>query len=87
MPYTKALVVFVEQFIILGGKNMSDKSNTVDKKSSKNKAILVAGFIWLGLGSFGLIFDPSKTAIIISQFIAGLIAFVYYFISKSNKVF
>ncbi len=47
-----------------------------------NNAILVAGIIWIALGLFGLIFDPSKTLIITSQFIAGVIFIGYYLFVK-----
>lgn len=47
-------------------------------------SILVFGLIWLGLGLFGLIFDPDKKMIIISQFVFGA-AMVLYFIWKKIK--
>ena len=53
---------------------MSDKT--------KKHIPLISGLMWLGLGLFGLLFDPSKMLIITSQFIAGTIFILYYFISK-----
>jgi hypothetical protein len=61
---------------------MPDKSNNSKKQKSNKKTILIAGLIWLGLGFFGLIFDPTKNLIIISQFIAGIIFLLYYFYLK-----
>ena len=50
-----------------------------------NNGLLIAGIIWIALGLFGLIFDPSKTLIITSQFIAGLIFIGYYLFTRLKK--
>jgi hypothetical protein len=45
----------------------------------------IMGFVWIGLALFGLIFDPEKRVIIISQIIVGLLCFVLYVVSKLKK--
>ena len=50
------------------------------------KTLLIFALIWIGLGSFGLIFDPDKKLIIISQFVIGFAFLIYYFWMKlKNK--
>jgi len=43
------------------------------------RTTLIFALIWIGLGIFGLIFDPDKKLIIISQFVGGIIILVIYF--------
>ena len=61
---------------------MSDKSNTSEKQLIKKRTIFIAGLIWLGLGLFGLIFDPSRQLIIFSQLVVGIIFVFYSFLLK-----
>ena len=50
------------------------------------KSIPIFAFMWIGLGLFGLIFDPDKKLIIISQFVAGFLIFIIYFwFIKKNR--
>jgi len=53
------------------------------KLKQKIISLSIFGFIWVGLGLFGLIFDPSKTLIIRAQLVSGggyiLIILIYYF--------
>jgi hypothetical protein len=48
-------------------------------KKLSQKTYLAFGIVWLGMGLFGLIFDPTKTMIISSQLILGVAGLVYYF--------
>lgn len=46
----------------------------------KNQKVYLAfGIVWLALGLFGLIFDPTKRLIIISQLVVGSAVLIYYF--------
>ena len=50
------------------------------------KSTLIFALVWIGLGLFGLIFDPDKKLIIMSQFIAGFVMlFVYTWFKFKNK--
>ena len=44
------------------------------------------GFLWIGLGTFGLVFDPDKELIILSQFVTGIVCLVYFWIIKRIPV-
>ncbi len=56
---------------------MNDKKeNTV--KNQSPKTYLIFGIMWLALGLFGLIFDPSKRVIITSQLVLGSGILIYY---------
>jgi len=57
---------------------MNNKINNSMKKQSQ-KIYLMFGIVWLALGLFGLIFDPTKKLIIISQLVLGSVALIYYF--------
>jgi len=48
------------------------------KKVSKDKVILFSGMMWIALAAFGMLFDPGKDIIIISQFVLGLFIINYY---------
>lgn len=58
---------------------MNSKTDNYIKYQSKTTYILIAGLLWLALGLFGLIFDPTKNVIIITQMVLGLIILIYYF--------
>jgi hypothetical protein len=58
--------------------NKEDNNNNV-KRKQKRISLLIIGLIWIGLGLFGLIFDPSKTLMIISQLVSGGVILIYYF--------
>ena len=59
-------------------------NNFVQNKSQK--IYLLFGIVWIALGLFGLIFDPTKRLIIISQIILGLVVLIHYFWLKSKIV-
>jgi len=48
-------------------------------KKPPQKIYLAFGIVWLALGLFGLIFDPTKIMIIISQLVLGSVVLIYYF--------
>jgi len=52
------------------------------KNNKKLKIYLFMGIVWLALGLFGLIFDPTKELIIISQLVLGAVILIYYFWQK-----
>jgi hypothetical protein len=54
-------------------------------RKSNQGIYAIMGFIWIGLALFGLIFDPEKRVIIISQIIVGLLCFILYVVSKLRK--
>jgi uncharacterized membrane protein HdeD (DUF308 family) len=54
-----------------------------NKKESK--IYLFMGIVWLALGLFGLIFDPTKKLIIISLLVLGAVLLIYYFWRKFKK--
>jgi L-asparagine transporter-like permease len=56
-----------------------------DKSKSKNfnqSFWLIMGFVWISFALFGLIFDPEKRVIIISQIAAGILFFVIFIVIK-----
>jgi uncharacterized membrane protein len=53
---------------------MKDKDEKI-----KGIGLFIIGLMWIGLGLFGLLFDPSKTLIIISQIVLGVAILVYFF--------
>ena len=57
---------------------MNKEDNNNVKRKQKRINLLIIGLIWIGLGLFGLIFDPSKTVMIISQLVCGGIILLYY---------
>lgn len=57
---------------------MNNKTNN-STKSPPQKAYLIIGIVWLLLGFFGLIFDPTKKIMIIIQLVLGSVILVYYF--------
>jgi len=48
-------------------------------KNQSQKVYLIFGAVWLALGLFGLVFDPTKKIIIISQLVSGSVILIYYF--------
>ena len=59
-------------------------NSPMSKKSNQN-IYAIMGFIWIGLALIGLIFDPDKRIIIISQIAVGLVSFVLYLVSRIKK--
>jgi len=47
-------------------------------KNQSPKIYLMMGLMWLALGLFGLIFDPTHRLIIISLFVLGGVILIYY---------
>ncbi len=54
-------------------------------KKKESKTYLFMGMMWIALGLFGLIFDPTKELIIISLFVLGAIILIYYLWKKFKK--
>lgn len=52
------------------------------RQMSSIRLFMIMGLVWIGLGTFGLTFDPDKKWIILSQFIAGIMCFAYYWVFK-----
>lgn len=46
---------------------------------------IIMGFVWIAFALFGLIFDPEKRVIIISQIVAGGLCFVIFIVMKLKK--
>jgi hypothetical protein len=63
---------------------MNDESSR--SKKTNQYIFLTMGIVWLGLALFGLIFDPSKRLIILSQIAAGCISLIFYFIWKYKSL-
>lgn len=61
------------------------KNTSPRGRKSTQGILIVMGFVWIALGLFGLIFDPEKKVIIISQFIAGGLCFFFFIVSKLKK--
>ena len=55
------------------------------KKNKQSIIYLFMGIVWLALGLFGLIFDPTKELIIISFLVVGVVILIYYFWQKFKK--
>jgi len=59
-----------------------------DRSKSKNfnqLFWLIMGFVWIAFALFGLIFDPEKRIVIISQIAAGILFFVIFIVIKLKK--
>ena len=56
------------------------------RELSSIRLFLIMGFLWIGLGTFGLVFDPDKELIILSQFVTGIVCLVYFWIIKRIPV-
>jgi cyanate permease len=56
------------------------------RKKSNQATLIVMGFIWIAFALFGLIFDPEKRVIIISQIVAGGLCFVVFIVLKLKKI-
>jgi len=64
---------------------MNKEDNNNVKRKQKRIGLLIIGLIWIALGLFGLIFDPSKTLIIISQLVTGGVILIYYFLKRLSE--
>lgn len=54
--------------------------NGKNKKSQQGRnSLFIIGLMWIALGLFGLLFDPSKITIILAQLFVGVGVLVYYF--------
>ena len=60
------------------------KNNNV-KSRKHNQSLLIMGFIWIAIALFGLIFDPGKRVIIISQFAIGGLCLIIFIVTKLKK--
>lgn len=54
-------------------------------KKSNQVYLVIMGFVWIAFALFGLIFDPEKRVIIISQIVAGGLCFVIFIVMKLKK--
>ncbi len=61
------------------------KDDSPHSKKSNQAILIVMGFIWIAFALFGLIFDPEKKVIIISQIAAGGLCFVVFIVRKLKK--
>ena len=61
------------------------KSNIPMSRNSYQGILGIMGIVWIAIALFGLIFDPEKKVIIISQFIVGLLCFIYFIVLKLKK--
>ena len=61
------------------------KRNSSMNRKFNQGILVIMGFVWIALALFGLIFDPEKKVIIISQFIAGLLCFIFFIVLKLKK--
>ena len=59
--------------------------NKEKKKLSKDAVILISGIIWIGLGLFGMFFDPDKSIIITAQLVLGVFIILYYLFSGKRE--
>jgi hypothetical protein len=67
-------------------KSSQKRRKIMGNTTSKNiRALLIMGFIWVGLGLLGLFFDPDKKLIIGSQMVAGHVSFILYFVLKGRS--
>jgi len=60
-------------------------NNTPKNKKPHLGFWAVMGFIWIALALFGLVFDPDKKVIIISQIIVGGLCFIIFIVLKLKK--
>ena len=65
-------------------RSYAEDDNNV-KRKQKRISLLIIGLTWIALGLFGLIFDPSKTKIIISQLVLGGGILIYYFWKRLSQ--
>jgi len=57
---------------------MNDKTEKSVKQQSP-KTYLFFGIVWIALGLFGLIFDPTHKLMITIQIVLGSLILIYYF--------
>lgn len=60
-------------------------NNTPKNEKSNIGFWIIMGFIWIALALFGLLFDPEKRVIIISQFIVGSLCILIFMVLKLKK--
>lgn len=61
-------------------------TNNINKSEKSNLGFwIIMGFIWIALALFGLLFDPEKKVIIISQFIVGSFCILVFIVLKLKK--
>ncbi len=61
------------------------KDDRVKGKKFNQLFWLIMGLVWIAFALFGLIFDPEKRVIIISQIAAGILFFVIFIVIKLKK--
>ena len=62
-----------------GKEIMNTKNDKNAKPPQKRYSLFIIGLMWVALGVFGLLFDPSKRTIIVAQLVVGVGVLVYYF--------
>jgi hypothetical protein len=60
-------------------------NNSPKNKKSNLGLWIIWGSIWIALALFGLLFDPEKKVIIISQIIVGGVCFIIFIVLKLKK--
>lgn len=63
---------------------MNEQNESKSGHKQKRGIIFFIGLMWIALGLFGLIFDPSKTIIIVLQLAVGIGILVFYFWRRSK---
>ena len=56
------------------------------RKISRLRTFMIMGFVWIGLATFGLIFDPERKLVILSLFILGVLYLAYFWVIKRIPV-
>lgn len=58
---------------------MDEKNESNSRRKQKKGILFFVGLMWIALGLFGLIFDPSKTIMIVVQLVVGIGILIFYF--------
>jgi len=58
---------------------MNNEKTDSSVKHQSPKTYLIIGIVWVALGLFGLILDPTEKAMTIIQLVLGSVILIYYF--------
>ncbi len=61
------------------------KDDKPRSKKNNQTSWIIMGIIWIALALIGLIFDPEKRVIIISQIVVGGLCFVVFIVLRLKK--
>ena len=50
------------------------------RRMTRLRTFMIMGFVWVGLATFGLIFDPERKLVILSLFIFGVLYLAYFLV-------